>query len=191
MANLLCASGNHSSDLRVIWDRVHPENPLLLWDDDPETGNPTPPDDLTGRILIGNNDGSVRRYIAERYAHLRGTHPLVDPAAFIGPDVKLSRGVVIAPGAVLLHSVTLKCHTHVNYGATMTRCHVGAYTTISPGATLCGNVRIGKECLVGAGSTVCERSTIGDRVRIGAGAVVPPWSLVPDDAVVKGVWKDA
>ena len=190
MASLI-GYGNHGKDLRVIWDRVHPDNPIQVLDDDPETGNPTPPDDLTGRILIGNNDPSVRRYIAERYSHLRGTHPLVDPTAFVGPDVKLSRGTVVAPGAVLLHSVTLKCHSHVNYAATMTRCIVGAYSTVSPGATICGNVRIGKECVIGAGAVVCERSNIGDRVMVGAGAIIPPYSLVPDDTVVKGVWKDA
>lgn len=189
MANLLCASGNHAADLGVIWSRVHPDNPLIPYDDDPDTGNPTPPDYLTGRILIGNNDPSVRRYVAERYAHLRGTHPLVDPAACVGPDVKLSRGVVVAPGATLLHSVTLKCHVHVNYQASMTRCLIGAYSTVSPAATICGNVKIGKECVVGAGSTICERSTIGDRVIIGAGAIIPPHSLVPDDSRVIGVWK--
>lgn len=190
MANLLCASGNHASDLGVIWSRAHPDNPLITWDDDPETGNPMPPDDLTGRILIGNNSPAVRRFIAERYAHLRGTHPLVDPDAIVGPDVTLSRGTVVAPGAILLHAVTLKCHVHVNYAVSMTRCYVGAYSTISPGATICGNVRIGKECVIGAGAVICERTNIGDRVIVGAGAIVPPYSVVPDGTVVKGVWKN-
>ena len=188
MASLIGA-GNHGRDLNVIWTRVHPDNPLDVYDDDPDTGNPTPPDDLTGRILIGNNDPSVRRDIAERYNHLRGTHPLVDPTATIGPNVRLSRGTVVAPNAVLLHSVTLKCHVHVNYAASMTRCFIGAYSTVSPGAVICGNVRIGREGVIGANSTICERSTIGDRVVIGAGAVVPPYSLVPDDTTVIGVWR--
>ena len=190
MASLIGA-GNHGQDLCVIWDRVHPDNPLTVYDDDPETGNLAPPDDLTGRILIGVNDSHLRRNIAERYPHLRGCHPLVDPTAMIGPNVSLGRGSVVACNASLMHSVTLGNHSHVNYQASMTRCIVGDYSTISPGAVICGNVMIGEECTIGASATICERTSIGHGVVIGAGAIVPPYSVIPDGERVIGVWKNA
>lgn len=187
MASMIGA-GAHGRDLEVVWYRCG-RSPLGLYDDDPSTGIPAPPDNLSGRILIGINSPTTRRQIAERFAHLQGTHPLVDPSAVVGPNVELGRGVVVAPLAVLMHSVSLGAHVHANYSVSMTRCLVGAYTTVSPGATICGDVEIGEECLIGAGAIICDRSIIGHHVRIGAGAILPPLSRVPDYTTVIGVWK--
>ena len=188
MASLI-GYGNHGRDVETIWLRAD-RRLLAIYDDDPGSGMYPPPVDLKGRIVVGVNDPSLRRRIAERYPTLRGIHPLVDPSAIIGIDVHLGKGVVIAPFALLLRSVTLSDHVHVNYMASMTRCHVGAYSSVSPGAVICGNVEIGEECTIGANATVCERSTIGNLVTIGAGAIVPPWSVVPDNTIVTGVWKE-
>lgn len=188
MASLLCY-GSHSKDIEAIWLRVRPENALAIYDDDPETGLYAPPADLTGRILVGINNPSARRKIVERFGHLRGTHSLVDPSAVLGVDIRLGRGVVVAPTASLLRSVTLEAHVHVNTAVSLTRCLIRAYSTISPGATICGDVEIGKECWIGANATICDRVTIGNNVTVAAGAIVPPTSVVPDNAKVIGVWK--
>lgn len=188
MASLL-TYGNHARDLEVIWNRVRPGNPLNAYDDDPETGKPALPDNLTGRILIGTNDSKLRRQIAQRFGHLNGTHPLVDPSAVIGPDVTLGRGVVVAPQTALVCSVSLGNHVHLNYTVGITRSTVGDYSTLSPGAVVCGNVEIGEACFIGAGAVVCERSFIGNEVTVAAGAIIPPYSKVPDGVTVVGVWK--
>ena len=92
--------------------------------------------------------------------------------------------------ASLLHSVTLGDHVHVNTMAQMVRTNVDDFTTISPGAHICGNVEIGEACAIGAGATICERVKIGDFVTVGAGAVVPPYSIIPNGKTVIGVWKN-
>lgn len=185
---ILLGYGNHGRDCEAIWLRAD-RRMLLIYDDDPNTGMYAPPEDLKGRILIGINDPRDRQRMATRYGHLRGTHPLVDPSAVVGANVHLGKGVVIAPFTSLLHSVTLRDHVHVNYHVGMTRCTVGAYTTIAPGAVICGNVDIGEACLIGANASICERSKIGNNVTVGAGAIVPPWSVVPDNTTIIGVWK--
>jgi acetyltransferase-like isoleucine patch superfamily enzyme len=185
----LLGAGNHGQDIQAIYRRCDLYG-LSVFDDDPATGRPTPPEGLFGDIIIGVNDPSIRRQIAERFSHLPGTFPLIDPTAVVGPDVVIGRGCVINPFVSLLHSVALEDHVHVNTGAQMVRTTVGAYSTIAPGAIVCGNVDIGEECMIGAGAVICERVAIGNRVTIGAGAVIPPRSeKIPDDTVVVGVWK--
>ena len=92
---------------------------------------------------------------------------------------------MIAPNAVLLRDVWLGRHVHVNYGSSMTRCKVGAFTTIAPGVTICGDVEIGEAVFIGAGAVICNLLKIGDGAIVAAGAVVT--EDVPAGATVKGV----
>lgn len=97
---------------------------------------------------------------------------LVHPSARIGPGCHLSEGVVIGPGAVLAADVYLGRHVHVGAHATLTRCTIGDYTTISNGATVCGDVRIGDLVLIGANATIKNLVRIGRGGRVGCGANV-------------------
>jgi len=187
----LIGYGSHGQDIEAIyWRTKQYGRRLWIYDHNPEKGADPMlmPDDE--EVILGVNDPTGRRRLAESLPPgTRAAAPLVDPSAVIGKGVWLPAGTVIAPFASLLRSVTLGAHVHVNYGAQMTRCVVGPYSTLSPGATICGDVEIGEETLIGANATVCDRVKIGNRVRIGAGAIVPPLSVVPDDTTVIGVWK--
>ena len=188
----LMGYGSHGKDIEAIYLRTKHYGVMLRIYDDDSSLNCLDPGLLTsGDVFIGVNDPIQRRRLAEKLPpHVRASlKPLIDPSAVIGHDVRLSGGVVIAPYVSILRSVTLGEHVHVNYGAQMTRCVVGAYSTLSPGATICGDVEIGEETLIGANATVCDRVKIGNRVRVGAGAIIPPLSIVPDDTTVIGVWK--
>lgn len=118
-------------------------------------------------VIIGINDPRTRAGVAARLGVADGTW--VHPHAWLGPGTVLGYG------------------THVNYRASMTRTTVGRHCTISPGATICGDVTIGDRVLVGAGATICDRVTIGDDVTIGAGAVVLPETVVPSSQTWVGV----
>lgn len=174
-------------DCQAIWDRVYPKKPLTIYDDDPKYGL-FPPSNLRGTVIYGVNDPH-RRYHASSQHSNRGAKALIDPSAVIGPNVVLGRGVVVAPGAVLLRDVILGEHVHCNYLSSMTRCHIKSFSTLSPGAVVCGDVTIGQRTLIGANATVCDRVKIGNDVIVAAGAIVPPLSIVPDGSRVIGVWK--
>ena len=49
---------------------------------------------------------------------------------------------------------------------------VGDFAHVSPGAILCGAVRVGRSAQVGAGAVVIPNRVIGEGATIGAGAVV-------------------
>ena len=184
----ILAGGNHSKDIKAVAHGCGIYG-IRIYDDDPATGFDPPPADLSGPIIIGINDPALRAKMDDRFSHLQGFKPLVHPSVIVGERSQLGSGVVIAPGAVLLHSVTIGNHSHLNYMTSMTRCSIGDFCTIAPNATICGNVTIGDRCLIGASATVCERSVIGHDVTIGAGALIPPYSIVPNGVTVIGVWK--
>lgn len=188
MASLI-GYGNHGADCEAIYLRARKGKSLDVYDEGPNSIADLPPMHLTGRILIGVNDPHVRREIAERWSHLKGTNPIIDPTAVVGSDVIMGCGSIVAPLASILVRVILGEHVHVNTHVNMTRCQIGPYSTISPGATICGNVDIGYECAIGANSTICERSQIGHNVIVAAGAIIPPHSVVPNGTTVIGVWK--
>jgi len=188
VTTVLVGYGSHGKDIEAIWKRTKTPEVLIVCDEDPTKGHALPDAQLFDSVIFGSNYPAVRYAMAQRIEHGPAL-PVLDPAAVIGTDVFAARGCVIAPAAVLLCSVYLGVHVHVNYGAQMTRCTVGEFSTISPGATICGDVNIGRRCLIGAGATVCDRSAIGHDVTIGAGAIVPPQSFVPDGVTVIGVWK--
>ena len=182
---LICR-GDHGADICTIYYRAYGEH-INAYDDSRDAGLVLPPD--SGRIIIGINSPASRHQIAQRFENLRGAKPLIDPTAIVGPRSSLGLGSVVAPGAILLHDVTLGKHVHVNYQTSMTRCVVADFTTISPGVTICGNVEIGQECWIGAGAVIADRVAIGDNVLVAAGAIIPPESVIPDNTKVIGVWK--
>ena len=160
---IVVGGGSHFTDIRVIAQRNSITN-ITVYDDDPETGWAPVPLVMTGPLIIGVNNPKTRQAIAETHPLTRGAAPLIDPSALIGPDVHFGHGCVIAPMVTLLTHVTLGEHVHINYHASATRCTIGDFTTVSPGAVICGDIVIGKACLVGAGATICDRVTIGNDV---------------------------
>ena len=121
----------------------------------------------TDAVTIGINQPQLRAQVAKEL----DIHDLswVHPDAYLGPNVTMGYG------------------THVNYRASMTRTKIGRHCTISPGVTICGDVKIGDRVLVGAGATICDRVYIGNDVIIGAGAVVLPETTIHDGETWYGV----
>jgi len=176
--------GAHGRDIEEVWNRAHPGRKLLKFDDDPARGVTvgTPPAAVP--CYLGLNWPLERSALADRACWITPA-ALVDPSVIVGSGCVLTGGAVVFPGVVMLRDVELGEHTHVGYCASLTRCRVGAFTTISPGALICGDVEIGREVLIGCGAVVKNLVTIGDRVVIGAGAVVV--NDVPPDTTVTGV----
>jgi sugar O-acyltransferase (sialic acid O-acetyltransferase NeuD family) len=171
----LIGTGSHSRDIQAIATRCGQR--LRVVEEQEFCA------DAKDLILVGINSPQTRRVVAQRWGGW--AMPLVDPSAICGPSVEIDFGCVVAPNAILLTDVTLDEHVHVNYGSTMTRCTVGAFTTIAPGATICGDVEIGEGVFIGAGATICNLLKIGDGAVIAAGAVVT--KDVPAGETVRGV----
>lgn len=180
MGVVIVGAGGHGRDILATAQAAGVECVLC---DESVHAHAWPVPEMPHEFLAAVNDPAARRALVERLGWPGAR--LVDPSARVGPGCSLGEGVVVAANAVLLRDVDLGTHVHVNYGATMTRTTVGAFSTVAPGATICGDVWIGDECFVGAGAVIKNLVTVGDGVTIGAGAVVV--ADVPNGACVKGI----
>jgi sugar O-acyltransferase (sialic acid O-acetyltransferase NeuD family) len=180
---LIVGDGGHAHDIAAILEasgRV-----AFCYDESPierRYAGTFPP--TTYEYLIGVNNPSQRRSVARRYI-FQAMALARDPSARVGPDCSIGVGCVLAPNVVLLRDVKLGDHVHVNYGASATRAAIGAFVTIAPGVTICGDVRIGAGTFIGAGAVISNLVTIGPGAVVGAGAVVV--DDVPPGAVAVGV----
>ena len=186
-APVLFCAGAHGKDVAAIYRRVHGDD-IVMYDDDPELQMLPPESSYWLACYVCTYSPTERARLVEKQTLLGGA-PLIDPSAVVGDDCSLGKGSVIGPNSVLLTDVYIGQHVHVGYSVGMTRCRIGAFTTISPGATVCGNVEIGQQCFIGANATICDRVTVGHGAVVAAGAILPPLSVVPSETVVKGVYK--
>jgi UDP-3-O-[3-hydroxymyristoyl] glucosamine N-acyltransferase len=176
--------GAHGRDIEEVWNRAHPDRNLLMFDDDPARDVTVGIPPAAVPCYLGLNWPLERSAVADRVSWITPS-ALVDPSVVVGSGCVLAGGVVVFPGVVMLRDVQLAEHVHVGYCASLARCTVGAFTTISPGALICGDVKVGEEVLIGCGAIVKNLVTIGDRAVIGAGAVVV--NDIPADMTVTGI----
>jgi len=77
------------------------------------------------------------------------------PFSFVGPSVKIGKGVLINSRA------------HVHH-----ECSIGDFSEIGPGSMLLGASKIGLKCRIGAGAVILPGVQLADGMVVGAGAVV-------------------
>jgi sugar O-acyltransferase (sialic acid O-acetyltransferase NeuD family) len=97
----------------------------------------------------------------------------VFPQAYVGSEARVGFGVIINTGAIVSHE-----------------CILEAYTNISPGSVLAGDVKIGQGSLIGMGVTVNLGVKIGENSKIGNSATIK--SDVAAGSIIKAgaIWPD-
>ncbi len=109
----------------------------------------------------------------------------VHPAANVGERVRLGRGVVLCPGAIVTADATLGDFVVLNLRATVGHdAVVGAYTTANAHCDITGFVTVGEGVFMGSRASIIPGRTIGDGAKLGAGAVV--FTHVPAGVTVFG-----
>ncbi len=98
---------------------------------------------------------------------------IIDPSACISSSSKIGEGTFIGKNAIINIGTVIEKMCIINSHATVDHdCAIGAFTHISVGVNLCGNVKIGDHSLIGAGSTIIQGLHIGSNAIVGAGSVV-------------------
>jgi sugar O-acyltransferase (sialic acid O-acetyltransferase NeuD family) len=143
-------------------------------------------------IIPGVGAPAARMAIVERLADVKRSPPiLVHPSVQRSSRVQMGEGTVVAAGVILTVDVVLGRYVHVNIACSLSHdTRVGDFTTIAPGARICGNVEVGRGVWIGAGATIINGSperklVIGDGSVVAAGACVV--ATVPAGITVAGV----
>jgi sugar O-acyltransferase (sialic acid O-acetyltransferase NeuD family) len=127
-----------------------------------------------GIIAIGDNwvRQEVTRLverIAPEFAYVSTIHP----SAQIARDVSIGTGTVIMAASAINASAKLGRHCYVSTKASLDHDSVlEDFTSLGPGATVGGGVRIGTCSAIALGANVIHGVQIGEHTVIGAGAAV-------------------
>ena len=125
---------------------------------------------MTCVVAVGNN--SVRKRLVERFPHVVWA-TVVHPSAVLSEDVVIGPGSVVMAGAVIQSNVEIGAHVIVNTRSSVDHdCILDHFSSVAPGATLCGDVHLGALSVLGAGATVREKTTIAESCTLGMGAAL-------------------
>lgn len=117
----------------------------------------------------------------------------VHPSVVMGERVRLGRGVILCPGAILSCDILLGDFVMINLHTTIGHdVAVGDWTTVSSQCDLTGHVKVADRVFIGSKASVIPSRKIGAGSLVGAGAVVirdvPPGVTVAGNpaATLKG-----
>jgi len=165
----------------------YPDLPLFRnWEEFSEWSKNQEVSDL-GFSLGLNMNGQGRLELHEKLVQL-GLQPvtLVHPSAIIATDAIIGEGSQIMAGVIVGPKAAVGKQCIINTRASIDHDNIledGA--EISPGAILCGMVRVGTCAWIAAGATVLPLVQIGANAMVGAGAVVN--KNVDDHTTVVGI----
>ncbi len=109
----------------------------------------------------------------------------IHPHAFVAPEVRLGRGIIVLPGAVLADNPAIGDNTFIGQAATIAHdSAIGRDCLIGGRSAIGGEVRIGETALIGWGAIVGPRHSVGTGAVVASGANV--MSDIPDGAVAAG-----
>lgn len=131
---------------------------------------------------------------------LRGVEPVVEPGAWIAPNVVLAGQVTIRAGASIWFGAVLRaedgaievgpdaniqdnCVLHADHDLQLS---VGRNASVGHGVVLHG-CTIGEDVVVGMGARVLNRARIGSESLLAAGAVVLEGTDAPPRSLLAGV----
>jgi len=135
-------------------------------------------------IIIGIGSNIIRRNISMQYEN-DSYVSLIHPNSSIAKKIKIGIGSVVVAGACINNGASIGDHCIINTAVVVDHdCMINDFVHISPSATLCGNVTIGKGSWVGAGAIIIQGIKVGKNVIIGAGSVI--LKDIPDNATVVG-----
>ena len=124
---------------------------------------------LCGLGLPGAKEKLVAPLVSAGAEFITFVHPL----AIFGARVKLGKGVVICPGAVLSTDIVLGNFAMVNLNSTMGHdAELGAWSTLSAHCDLTGHVKVADRVFMGSRASVIPGKKVGSGSIVGAGAVV-------------------
>lgn len=132
----------------------------------------TPQDDELFICAIGCPDDR-RKYVEMMRGEGALFASIVHPLAYVGNNVKIGVGCLIAPHATVTNDVTIGDHVIVNVNASISHdCVIGSFATISPGVNIAGICHVGEGAFLGIQSALIPSVELGSGAYVAAGAVV-------------------
>jgi len=127
-------------------------------------------------FMIAIGDNYQRFAVAER---IQKAHPSLQLVTSIHPSAVISSDVTIGAGSVIMPHVTVVSGCSIGKGCILNTKSsldhdsvMGDWSSLAPGVTTGGNVKIGIRSSIGLGGNIIEKVEIGQDTVIGAGSLV-------------------
>lgn len=109
---------------------------------------------------------------------------IIADSAYVSKFASLGEGVQVMPGAIVHAGAVVDAHSIINSNAVIEHdCIIGKFNHIAPSATVCGQVKTGKNVFIGAGSTIKQDLNIGKNSVVGACTFID--KDIPEGVVIK------
>ena len=137
--------------------------------------------------FIAAGDNQVRQSIFNDIVAKTKIKPvnIIHQSCIVENGVKLGKGLLICPGAIININTTIGDGAIINTNATIEHdCECKKFSQISPGATLAGYCKVGERSFIGTNATLLPNIYVENDVMVGAGSVVT--KNVTKNKTVKG-----
>lgn len=139
-------------------------------------------------VVISVADSKTRAAIVKKITNHKVDFPaIIHPSCQTGDELNhFGRGCVLTAGTILTTGIELGEFVFINLLTTLGHDAVcGDFTTIMPGCSISGNVKIGEGTMIGTGARILQNLSIGKNCKVGAGAVVT--QNFPENKTIIGV----
>jgi sugar O-acyltransferase (sialic acid O-acetyltransferase NeuD family) len=111
---------------------------------------------------------------------------IISPNSFISNNSTIKDGCLIMPGAVINNGVKIGPGCIVNTNSSLDHdCIMKEFSSLLPGCTTGGNVKIGKLSCICLGSKISHKMIIGDNCYVGANSLV--LKSIPSNSLAYGI----
>ena len=119
-------------------------------------------------------DPSIKRHYVQIVKERGGNFiSIIHPTAYIGMNVRIGKGCIVAPQTSMSNDTTLGDHVIINLNASISHDNsISTGCTICPGCHLAGWVTLGEDVFVGIGASIIPHVSLGKGVFVAAGALV-------------------
>lgn len=147
---------------------------VIFLDDDEKKAQKFEPNLAKFDIFIAIGENKTRKKIFEKVRNLGfNCVSLIHKSTIISPSATISEeNVAVMANVVVNAKAQVEAGVILNSSCVVEHeCVVGAFSHISVGTKLAGNVSVGKECFLGVNACVLPNLSLCDEVVLGAGAV--------------------
>lgn len=117
---------------------------------------------------------NIRKKLWYKLKRIGFRFPVIcDSTVVLANDIEMDEGCFLGKGVIVNAGTVIERMSIINTGAIIEHeCHIGAFTHISVGSVLCGNVIVEEQSFIGANATIIQGIYIGKECIIGAGVTV-------------------
>jgi sugar O-acyltransferase (sialic acid O-acetyltransferase NeuD family) len=116
----------------------------------------------------------AKRNVFEAISNTNIVYPkLIHPDVILSEETDIGIGCVVCAGSILTVNIRLEDFVSLNLRCTVGHdSTIGAFSSVMPGVSISGEVRIENEVYIGTGAGILNQIEIGSGTIVGAGAVV-------------------